>query len=461
MARFTVDNPATGETVTRAEPLSEDRINWLMARASAAARDWAGTGLAERIELCDGFLGRFQAGRDEIAGDITRQMGKPLAESRAELATMERRARFMMAAAIGQLEPMELGGETGVRRFIERVPVGTVLDIAAWNYPMLIAVNVLVPALLAGNSVILKHSSRTPLCGTAFEQAFAEAGAPPGLVQAVTASHQTTAALVGSEEIGYVAFTGSVEGGREVSRAAAGRFIDVGLELGGKDAAYVRADADLESSAAAIAEGAFYNAGQSCCAVERVYADRSIYAGLLEALTEQAKVWRPGDPLADGTRLGPMAKPGAPEAARGQVEEAIGSGARLLAGGQATQIDGLGRYFEATVLADTDHSMRVMTEESFAPVAAVTPVDGDEEAVARINDSRYGLTASVWTKDQETAAALGRRLEVGTVLVNRCDHLDPSLPWAGWKDSGVGLTMSHLGFDRMVKTRGFHIREKA
>ncbi len=461
MAGLRVDNPATGETVVEEEFLAAGRIPALMTRASAAARDWADADLDRRVDLCDAMLERFKADTDRITREITLQMGKPLAEAGAELRTMEHRARFMMEAAAAQLERYPLADQGDTRRFIDRVPVGVVLDIAAWNYPLLIAVNVVVPALLAGNAVILKHSSRTPLCGRAFERAFAEAGAPPGLVQAVTATHETSSSLIAHEEIGYVAFTGSVEGGREVSRAAAGRFIDIGLELGGKDAAYVRADADVEAAAAAIAEGAFYNAGQSCCAVERVYVDRRLYAGFLDALVEQAKLWTVGDPLLEGTKLGPMAKPGAAEAVGRQVEEAVAAGARLLAGGRPVQVEGRGRYFEATVLADTNHSMAVMTEESFAPVAALSAVDGDEEAVASVNDSRYGLTASIWTSDEKAAEALGHRLEVGTVFMNRCDHLDPALPWAGRKDSGVGLTMSHLGFDRMVRTRGFNLRRKA
>ena len=458
MAGVLVDNPATGETVTDQEPLSPEQVPALLARAEETARAWKASSVAERIKLCDAFLRRFETDRDRIAREITLQMGKPLSEAHAELRTMERRARFMMDAAVGQLEDHLVAEEVGTRRFIERVPVGVVLDIAAWNYPLLIAINVVVPALLAGNAVILKHSSRTPLCGRSFERAFTEAGAPTGLLQAITASHGTTASLIGSEGIGYVAFTGSVEGGRDVSRAAAGRFIDVGLELGGKDAAYLRADADIGASAAAIAEGAFYNAGQSCCSVERVYVDRRIYAPFLDALAEEAKAWTAGDPLAEATKLGPMAKPGAPGAALEQVDEAVAAGGRLLAGGRPCSVGGRGRYFEATVLADTDHSMRVMTEESFAPIAAVSAVGGDEEAVTLMNDSRYGLTASLWTADEAAAEAIGRRLEVGTVLMNRCDYLDPALPWAGWKESGVGLTMSHMGFDRMMRTRGFNLR---
>jgi acyl-CoA reductase-like NAD-dependent aldehyde dehydrogenase len=336
--------------------------------------------------------------------------------------------------------------------------VGIVLDIAAWNYPLLIAVNVVVPAVIAGDAVILKHSSRTPLCAGHFADAFARAGAPAGAVVPLVADHATTAALAARSEVAYVAFTGSVDGGFEISRAASGRAIDVGLELGGKDPAYVRADADIASVASALVEGAFYNAGQSCCAIERVYVDRAAYAPFLEAAVAAASSWRCGPPGDPATLLGPMAQPRGLATVQDHVGEAVAKGARLLTGGKTATVDGRGRYYEATVLADADHSMRVMTEETFGPVLPVVAVAGDEDALRAMNDSRYGLTASIWTRDVDCARRLGQRIEAGTVFLNRCDYLEPSLPWSGWKDSGVGITLSRLGFDRLVRTRGFHMR---
>ena len=458
MTSVLVDDPATGETVVECETLPSSELPELTASATTAGRELASWTVGERVDLCERALGVFKERSDEIGRGITRQMGKPLAESRREVATMATRARYMMELAEQQLGRRELGAGPGLERLLERVPVGVVLDIAAWNYPLLVPVNIVFPAVLAGNAVILKHSSRTPLCGGYFEDAFSQAGAPPGSVTAMVADHETTARLIARPEIGYVAFTGSVTGGREVSRAAAGRFIDVGLELGGKDAAYVRADADLAGAVRGIAEGAFYNAGQSCCAVERIYVDRAIYVDFVDAITEEALRWQAGDPLADATMLGPMALPDAPGLVSRQVEEAVAGGARLLAGGEQEKLGGKGRWFQATVVADADHACSLMTDESFAPVAAVAPVSSDEEAVALMNDSRYGLTASVWTRDREAALSVATQLEVGTVLINCCDHLDPALPWAGWKDSGVGLTMSSLGFERMVRTRGVHMR---
>jgi acyl-CoA reductase-like NAD-dependent aldehyde dehydrogenase len=458
MPLLTVDNPATELEELSVDAAGSADVHAALAHSHAAAQEVATMPIAERIALCDRFVDAFAAQAEPIATDVTRQMGKPIAEARGEVRTMLDRARYMISIAEQELTPQQLNQLPGFERTIERVPVGVVLDIAAWNYPLLIPVNVCVPAVLAGNAAMIKHSSRTPLCAGHFENAFETAGAPPGTVQGLVTDHATTAELISDERVGYVSFTGSVEGGREISRAAAGRFIDVGLELGGKDAAYVRADCDLEHAAANIAEGGFYNAGQSCCGVERVYVDQAIYGEFLEALLDHASVWQPGRPTDKTTTLGPMAQASAPRTIAAQVDDAVGRGARVLCGGNTTQVGGRGRYFEATVVADADHSMRIMTDETFGPVLAVAAVSSDDEAVAKINDSAYGLTASIWSRDPAASRAIGGRLEVGTVFLNRCDYLDPALPWSGWKDSGVGVTLSHLGFARMTRTRAFHFR---
>jgi acyl-CoA reductase-like NAD-dependent aldehyde dehydrogenase len=458
VATLTVDNPATGERACSIELLEHAGIERVIEDARAGARAMASIPLSDRIGLCERFCGLFLGEQEAIASEIVAQMGKPITEARREVTTMVERARTMMAFAPAALADIELDPKPGFERRIEKVPVGVVLDVAAWNYPLLIAVNVVVPALLAGNSVILKHSSRTPLCGGRFADAFRQAGAPRGAVAAIVADHGVTAAIVARPEIGYVAFTGSVGGGREVSRAAAGRFIDVGLELGGKDPAYVRADADVAYAAAEIADGAFYNTGQSCCAVERIYVDRRVHRAFVDALVAEAEKRRPADPLSAATNLGAIAQPAGLATVLTHVEEAVTRGARLLTGGRAVKVDGRGRFFEATVLDDATHAMAVMTEETFGPVAPVMAVNGDAEALSLMNDSPYGLTASLWTRDVETARALARKLEAGTVFLNRCDYLDPALPWTGWKDSGVGLTLSSMGFDRLVRTRTHHFR---
>ncbi|HYB99408.1 MAG TPA: aldehyde dehydrogenase family protein [Candidatus Limnocylindrales bacterium] len=454
----TVDNPSTGEVAATFEMLSAQAVEPLLARAQRAAGDWRATPLQERVDLCSRFLQAFDARAETIARELAEQMGKPLPQGRGEVRTMRARAEHMMAAASRCLADAMLEPKAGFERRIQRVPVGIVLDIAAWNYPLLIAINVVVPAVLSGNAVILKHSRRTPSCARHFEEAFAAAGAPDGLVAGVVAEHGITAAIVSDARVGYVAFTGSVEGGRAVSRAAAGRFIDVGLELGGKDAAYVRSDVDIAAVAEALAEGAFYNSGQSCCAVERIYVDHRIYADFVDALTEAARAWKPGDPLDERTMLGPMAQADAVASLQEQLDDAVGKGARVTTGGNAVQLGGRGRWFEATVAADTNHSMTIATEESFGPVVAVAPIAGDEEAIRQMNDSRYGLTASIWSRDVDAARRVAPHVEAGTIFLNRCDFLDPALPWSGWKDSGVGVTLSDYGFDRMTKTRAWHFR---
>ncbi len=458
MAKITIDNPYDSTITATLELHSAAALAEVTANATAAGRSFADTTITERIELCGRFLACISDSSESIASDVTRQMGKPITQARGEVATMIDRARHLLSIAEDELAVEKLPTDNGIERWIEKVPLGVVLDIAAWNYPLLIPVNVVIPAILAGNAVLLKHSSRTPLCGLHFAEAFAAAGAPEHLLSAVTADHEATATLVSDARVGYVAFTGSVAGGRAVSRAAAGRFIDVGLELGGKDPAYVRGDADIESAAVNIAEGAFYNAGQSCCGIERVYVDKAIYADFVDALAAAAALWQPGDPTDGATTLGPMAQPNAIDRINAQIEDAVALGARVVTGGSATTHGGKGRYFTATVVADTNHSMEIMTEENFAPVVAVSAVNDDDQAVSLMNDSRYGLTASIWTIDAQAARRLGRRLQAGTIFLNRCDYLDPALPWSGWKDSGIGITLSSMGFSRLVRTRGFNYR---
>ncbi len=458
MAFLEVDNPASGETVCKLPLLEPEELPELLAQARRAQIEVAAWPPEKRAALCGDFCDVMLARREPIAAEITTQMGKPIAEARAEVDTTIARTHAMMDLAPEALAPIDIAADDGIERRIEKLPLGIVLDIAAWNYPLLTAVNVVVPAVLAGNAVVLKHSSRTPLVAGQFEHAFRDAGAPAGLVSGLVASHATTAELIAHEEIDYVAFTGSVAGGREVSRAARGRFIDVGLELGGKDAAYVRGDADLQQAAAGVADGAFYNAGQSCCAVERVYVDRRLHDAFVEALVREAQSRVPADPAADETRLGALAQAGHAEFLRAQIDDALSKGARLEYGGSSATVGGRGRYFECSVLSHVSHDMDLMREESFGPLAPVQAVAGDEEAIALINDSRYGLTASLWTQDAEAARSLAARIEAGSVLANRCDYVDPWLPWAGWKDSGVGLTLSALGLNRLVRTRARHFR---
>lgn len=458
MTDLVVDNPFTLEEAARRPYADDATIDHLLDAATATARAWARSPLAERIALCSRAVEEMEAARESIAADITRTMGKPLRQARNELAGMVKRARHMGSIAEASLADTVLPLD-GFERRIARVPLGVVLDLPAWNYPLLTAVNVLIPAVLAGNAVVVKHSPRSPLCGEHFAAAFARAGAPAGLVQALHADYPTTERIAGDRRIGYVAFTGSVFGGHRIYAAAASqRFTDVGLELGGKDGAYVAPDADFDKAVDGVVDGACYNAGQSCCAVERAYVHESIYDRFVEAAMALMKQYKLGDPTEEGISMGPIAQPWHPAFLQKQIDQARDRGANVLLGGRATQVDGRGRFFEPTLLTDCDPSLDVMRVETFGPVLPIVKVRSDEEAVAHINDCDLGLTAAIYTKDAERAARLAAELDVGTVYMNQCDTLDPALPWTGTKDSGKGASLSSLGFLHLTRPKALNFK---
>lgn len=423
-------------------------------RVFQTVRRWRRLPLSERIAVIRQGLDYFDIHRETIAADITGQMGKPIRESRNEFNGFFERANHLLAAAPEVLAPEVLPVKPGLDRYIQHVSLGVVFDIAAWNYPLLIAVNVVVPALAAGNTVLLKHSARTPLIGRHFENAFSHY---PGLLAHLVLNHEDTAAVIQDPRVAHVVFTGSVRGGRLISRAAAGRFIDVGLELGGKDPAYVAADADLDVAVTNLVEGACYNAGQSCCAVERVYVQRDLYEQFVTKARDAMATYRPGDPMHPATRLGPLADRGALARLEAQVRDAVDRGARLLTGGRRL-IGTSGNFFVPTLLVDVPNAATVMQVESFGPILPVQPVLDDQEALERMNDSRYGLTASVWTRNRERAEWLAARLEAGTVYQNCCDYLDPGLPWSGVKDSGRGISLSSYGYYHLTRTKSLYFR---
>ena len=459
MTVLQVDNPFTGEIVLERQLLPAAELDGVMKASHDAHRAWSGTSLDERLALLERFCTIFEAKRDGYAAEITASMGKPIKQARGEIDGMCDRARQMASIAERALGDIVLPPKAGFERWIHREPVGVVAVLAAWNYPLLIAINPTVAAVLAGNSVVIKHSSRTPRCAEQIAEAFAEAGAPKGLVTAVHTDHALAEQLVAHPLTGYVSFTGSVGGGRRIYQAVAGhRFIDVGLELGGKDPAYVAEDANFEHAVENVIDGAFYNTGQSCCGVERIYVQAGIYDRFLEAAVEATKAFLPGDPMDEGTAMGPMAQANAPSFIEGQVNSARAAGARILIGGKRTSVDGRGRFFEATIAADTDHRMAIAVEESFGPVVAIQKVASDDEAIERMNDSAFGLTASVWTADVDRGKRLLSRLDAGTVFLNRADYLDPMLAWTGVKDSGKGASLSELGFHSVTRPKSFHLR---
>jgi acyl-CoA reductase-like NAD-dependent aldehyde dehydrogenase len=457
MATHTVDNPYTLETACTVPEASPAEVDAVLGRAQDAARAFRHTSVDERVALCTKALAAFEAQADAVAADITKQMGKPFSQAQGEVKGMAGRWRHMMDIAKASLADIVLPKE-GFDRRIAKAPLGVVLDLPAWNYPLLTAVNAIVPAVLAGNAVVVKHSPRTPLCGGHFAKAFEDAGAPAGLVQAIFVDYETTERIVGDRRVDAVLFTGSVLGGHKIQAAAKDRFIQVGLELGGNDPAYVAADADVAKTVENVVDGAIYNAGQSCCGVERVYVHRSLYEQFCAAAEPLVRAYILGDPNDGATSLGPIAQAWHPKELEAFVTDATAKGAKLVCGGKATQVNGKGRFFEATMLRDVPQTAELMKKESFGPILAVSAVASDEEALAFMNDSSLGLTASIWTKDRERAERLAKDLEFGTVYMNRCDALDPALPWTGVKDSGRGCTLSQVGFDHLTRPKAIHFR---
>lgn len=453
-----VDNPFTGNPACTVPLADEATVGATLDRARDAARAWRNSKLHERIALCERAMQELEKNAQSVAEDISRMMGKPVAQALGEVKTTAVRARYMMSIADTSLSDVVLPPLAGFERRIVREPLGVVLDLPAWNYPLLTAINCVVPAVLAGNGVVVKHSPRTPLCGPHFARAFADAGAPAGLVQSLDCDHPTSERMVGDDRVDHVVFTGSIFGGHRIVEAAAKRFLHPCLELGGNDPAYVAPDCDLDKTVENVVDGAMYNAGQSCCAVERVYVHKSVYGRFLEAADPLVRAYVMGDPANDRTTLGPIAQPNHVPELEALVQDARARGARILAGGKRTSVDGRGRFFEATLVADCNHTMKLFRQESFGPILPVMAVESDEEALAKMNDSRLGLTASVWTKDRERALRFARALEAGTVFMNRCDYLDPALPWSGWKDSGRGASLSPLGFEGLTRPKAVHFR---
>jgi len=452
-------SPVDGSVYVERALAEAAHIEQTLAAAHQAQQPWAAMSIPERAALLHRWVDCLLAHREEILPELSWQMGRPLAAAPAELGGFEERARHMLDIAGDALADLQVGVKPGFQRFIRRVPLGVVFTVAPWNYPYLTAVNSIVPALMAGNTVILKHSAQTPLCAERLDQAALEAGLPEGVFQILHLSHDDTARVIADGRIGFVAFTGSVAGGRAVQAAAAGRFIGQGLELGGKDPAYVRHDADLAHAVENLTDGAFFNSGQSCCGIERIYVHRSLYERFVEGMVETVKQYRLGNPLDPDTNLGPMVRTSAATLVRQHIAEAVSRGARALiepSGFPAHRVDS--PYQAPQVLVDVDHGMQVMREESFGPVVGIMAVDSDAQAVDLMNDSDFGLTACVWSRDEAAAIQIGDALHTGTVFMNRCDYLDPALAWVGVKHSGRGCTLSRVGYEHLTRAKSFHLR---
>jgi acyl-CoA reductase-like NAD-dependent aldehyde dehydrogenase len=433
-----------------------DRALQVARRAQIA---WSALPLDARCALLTQAVDAFVAQSADIAAEITWQMGRPIRYTPGEVKGFEERARYMLNVAPHALAAVQPGEKAGFARQIKRVPLGLIAVVAPWNYPYLTAVNAVMPALIAGNAVLLKHSHQTPLCAERFAQAFASAGLPAGVFQHLHLSHADTATLMSDPRIASVCFTGSVSGGKAVVQATAAGFATAGLELGGKDPAYVRADANLNHAIESLTDGAFFNSGQSCCGIKRIYVAAARYQEFVDGVVALTEKYILGSPLDPNTTLGPVVRTAAAQAVRNQVEDAVSRGARqLIDEKRFAASDPATPYLAPQVLIGVDHSMAIMREETFGPAVGIMPVAGDEEAIRLMNDSDFGLTAAIFSADAAHAEVLGDALETGTVFLNRCDYLDPALAWTGVKNSGRGCTLSRVGYEQLTRPKSYHFR---
>jgi acyl-CoA reductase-like NAD-dependent aldehyde dehydrogenase len=450
-------SPVDGREYARRPLTPSAEVDRAIEQARVAQREWAQVPLEERCRIAGGFIAAMETLNPEIVPELAWQMGRPVRHE-GELRSLVERVKGMIEIAEEALAP-DVREDRPARRYVSREPVGLVLVIAPWNFPFLTAANTIIPSLIAGNAVLLKHASQTLLAGERFEQALRMAGVPQGLFRNLFLSHDQTARLLASGLVNHATFTGSVEGGRAIERAAAGSFTTLTLELGGKDPAYVRADADLPGAVEGLVDGAFYNSGQSCCGVERIYVHQDLWQPFLDRFVDGVRQYRLGDPVDPETGLGPMSSARSAEQVRAQVAEAVAAGAEAHVERQLFPQDKPGTaYLMPQVLTGVDHGMAVMREESFGPVVGLMPVKDDAEAVRLMNDSIYGLTSSIWTSDLEAAEAIGARVEAGTVFANRCDYLDAALAWTGVKDSGRGASLGRYGYESVTRPKSFHLR---
>ena len=452
-------SPIDGSIYAERPYASEAAISAAVTAARQAQLGWAQLSIAERASYCRAALDALAAMQEAIIPEIAWQMGRPTRYG-GENGGVQERGQYMIDIAEEALAPYVPAQKDGFRRYVKHVPLGVVMVIAPWNYPYLTAVNTIIPALMAGNSVILKHATQTLLTGERFAQAFEKAGIPKGVFQNIVLDHASTEKLLASGSIDHVNFTGSVGGGRAIEKAASGTFMSLGLELGGKDPAYVLPDVNLDHAVANLVDGAFFNSGQCCCGIERIYVHEAVYDQFVDSFIDLTKQYVVGNPLDSTTTLGPMAQARFADLIREQKAEALRKGAKAHVNMTVHNDIAGSPYIAPEVLTNVDHQMSVMREESFGPIVGIMKVRNDEEALALMNDSIYGLTASLWTTDTDHAAALGDRIETGTVFMNRCDYLDPALVWTGVKDTGKGAALSPIGYGNLTRPKSFHLREK-
>ena len=453
---ITCISPIDGSIYATRETLSRGEANAAIARAKTAQVDWAARPLAERIQLVQDGVAAVGAMNDDIVPEIAHQMGRPVRYG-GEFGGFNERASYMAEIAQDALADIEIEDSDAFRRVIKRVPHGVVLVVAPWNYPYMTAINTVAPALIAGNAAVLKHASQTPLVGERMAKAFHSVGIPEDVFQNVFLDHATTSALIADRAFGFVNFTGSVGGGKAMEAAAAGTFTGIGLELGGKDPGYVMEDANVDAAVDTLIDGAMFNSGQCCCGIERIYVHESRFDVFVEKAVAIVKGYQLGNPLDPETTLGPMAHVRFAVEVRSQITEAVADGATAHID-RFAEDDG-GAYLTPQILTNVTHKMRVMREESFGPVVGIMPVKTDAEAIALINDSDFGLTASLWTQDTVRAEAIADQIETGTVFMNRADYLDPALCWTGCKDTGRGGGLSVIGYHNLTRPKSYHLKK--
>lgn len=451
-------SPVDGSIYVERPCASPDEATALVAKSRAAQPAWAARPMSERIALVRAGIARIGEMNDEIVTELAWMMGRPVRYG-GEFGGVNERASYMADIAEEALKPIIVENSDAFERRIVREPLGVVMVIAPWNYPYMTAINTIAPALVAGNTVIIKHASQTVLVGERMVRAFVEAGVPEDVFMNVFLDHDTTSSLIAANSFDFVNFTGSVGGGQAMERAAAGTFTGVGLELGGKDPGYVMEDANLDAAIDTLIDGAMFNSGQCCCGIERIYVVESLYDAFVEKAVKIVSGYKLGNPLDETTTIGPMAHKRFADEARAQVSEAIADGATAMIDPALFPEDDGGAYLAPQILTNVTQDMRVMGDETFGPVVGIMKVKDDEEAIALMNDSDFGLTASLWTQDVDRATAIGARLQTGTVFMNRADYVDPGLCWTGCKGTGRGGALSVIGYHNLTRPKSYHLKK--
>ncbi len=449
-------SPIDGSVYAERPCLSIEAARAITLTAAAAQKSWANRPLLERADLVMKAVAYVGSTQDKMVEELAYQMGRPIRYG-GEFGGFEERAKYMADIAEDALKPLIIEDSNEFTRKITREPQGVVLVVAPWNYPYMTAINTIAPALIAGNTVVLKHASQTILVGEHLADAFAAAGLPDGVFNNIVVDHDTTAGLIAEGRFGAVNFTGSVAGGRAMEQAAAGTFTAVSTELGGKDPGYVRADADLDAAVDTLIDGAMFNSGQCCCGIERIYVHETLYDGFVAKAVELVKGYVLGDPRDNKTTLGPMANIRFAQEVRAQIDEAVSAGATAHI--DRMEADDGGAFLTPQVLTGVDHSMRIMKDETFGPAVGIMSVTSDDHAIELMNDSVFGLTCSLWTNDTAAAEVIGQQIETGTVFMNRCDYLDPALCWTGCKDTGRGAGLSVLGYQALTRPKSYHLKK--